>query len=251
MSTQPVMNQAVLLIADISGYTKFQRLHTISTTHAQQVITELLESVLDAAKPPLQVSKLEGDAVFFFAMDVENALSQSRLAQEVSAQLITLFRAFYKRCSELHARNLCFCDACRNSFTLRMKLIMHIGYVSIHRVNTFKEVLGTDVILIHRLLKNSVPSMEYVLMTAEAYSSIGEFHQLKPEMRKENCEDFGRVDVAVFYPTEDLMGVTEIQERIESPSVFSKLKQLVWIGSNGLLLLTGLKKRRKFHNLAV
>lgn len=46
-----------------------------------------------------------------------------------------------------------------------------------------------------RLLKNSVPSMEYVLMTNEAYSRIGEFHQLKPEMRKENCEGIGKEDV--------------------------------------------------------
>ena len=246
---QPKPNQAVLLIADISGYTKFLRLHMLNNAHAQLVITELLESIIDATVPPLKVSKIEGDAVFFYAMDIENVLSQSQLAKAVSAQLISLFRAFYQKVIELSALNLCFCDACRNVYSLRMKLIMHIGEVSIHRVKTFEEILGTDVILTHRLLKNSVPSMEYVLMTNEAYSKIGEFHQLKPEIRKENCEGIGNVDVVVFYPTADLIGVPDIQARCKSPSLFSKLQQIERIAFNGFLLLTGLKKLPKFHNL--
>jgi hypothetical protein len=248
---QPKSNQAVLLIADISGYTKFLRLHRLNTAHAQLVITELLESIIDATMPPLKVSKVEGDAVFFYAMDIENALAQSQLAKAASAQLISLFRAFYQKVNELSALNLCFCDACRNVYSLRMKLIMHIGEVFIHRVKTFEEISGTDVILTHRLLKNSVPSNEYVLMTAEAYSRVGEFHQLKPEMRKENCEGIGKVDVVVFYPTADLIGIPDIQARFKSPSVFSKLHQIERIAMNGFLLLTGLKKLPKFHNLPV
>lgn len=204
---------------------------------------------MDATMPPLRVSKLEGDAVFFYAMDIENALPQTQLAKAVSAQLIALFRAFYQKAIELNARNLCFCDACRNVYSLRMKLIMHIGEVSIHRIKTFEELLGTDVILTHRLLKNSVPSMEYVLMTDEAYSRVGEFHQLKPEMRKESCEGIGKVDVMVFYPTEDLIGVPDIQARFKSPSVFSKLQQFERIAFNAFLLLIGLKKLPRFHNL--
>lgn len=68
---QPKSNQAVLLIADISGYTKFLRLHRLNTAHAQLVITELLESIIDATMPPLKVSKVEGDAVLFYAMHIE------------------------------------------------------------------------------------------------------------------------------------------------------------------------------------
>ena len=248
---QPKSNQAVLLIADISGYTKFLRLHRLNTAHAQLVITELLESIIDATMPPLKVSKVEGDAVLFYAMDIENALAQSQLAKAASAQLISLFRAFYQKVNELSALNLCFCDACRNVYSLRMKLIMHIGEVFIHRVKTFEEISGTDVILTHRLLKNSVPSTEYVLMTAEAYSMVGEFHHLKPEMRKENCEGIGKVDVVAFYPTADLIGVPDIQTRSKSPSVFSKLQQFERIALNGFLLLTGLKKLPRFNNLPV
>lgn len=243
------MNQVVLLIADISGYTKFLRLHRLSTSHAQQVITELLESVIDAATPPLKICEVEGDAVFFYAMDKENDLVQTQLAEAVSTQLIALFRAFYQKIVDLSTRNLCICDACRNVLSLKMKLIMHVGEVSIQRVKTFEKLFGTDVILAHRLLKNSVPSKEYVLMTAETYSSIGEFHQLKPDTRRENCEGLGNVDVVVFYPTPDIIGIPDIRLSVKRPSVFSRLQQFERIAFNGFLLLTGLKKLQKFHNL--
>ncbi len=86
-------------------------------------------------------------------------------------------------------------------------------------------------------------------MTNEAYSRTGEFHQLKLEMRKENCEGIGKVDVVVSYPTADLIGVPDIQASFKSPSVFSKLQQFERIAFNGFLLLTRLKKLPKFHKL--
>jgi hypothetical protein len=238
-----------IVLSTVSRYTKFLRLHRLTTSHAQLVITELLESVIDAATPPLKVSEVEGDAVFFYAMDTENVLAPSQLAEAVSVQLIALFRAFYQKVVDLRSRNLCFCDACRNVLSLKMKLIMHIGEVSIQRVKTFEKLFGTDVILAHRLLKNTVPSKEYVLMTAEAYSSVGEFLQLKPDTRKENCEGIGNEDVVVFYPTADLIGIHDTQLSVKSPSVFSRLQQVGRIGFNGFCLLIGLKKLPQFHNL--
>ena len=243
------MNQVVILIADISGYTKFLRLHRLSTSHAQLVITELLESVIDTATPPLKVCEVEGDAVFFYAMDTEHDLVQTQLAQAVSTQLIGLFRAFYQKIVDLSSRNLCFCDACRSVLSLKMKLIMHIGEVSIQRVKTFEKLFGTDVILAHRLLKNTVPSKEYVLMTAETYSSVGEFHQLKPDTRRENCEGIGNVNVVVFYPTADSIGIPDIRLSVKRPSAFSRLQQFERLAFKAFLLLTGLKKLPKFHNL--
>jgi hypothetical protein len=86
-------------------------------------------------------------------------------------------------------------------------------------------------------------------MTSEAYSTVGEFHQLKPEMRKEHCEGFGKVDIVVFYPTKELIGIPDIQATFKSPSAFSKLQQLGRVGFNSFLLLTGMKRLPEFHNL--
>ena len=57
---------AFLVMTDISGYTRFMRMHTSSLLHAEQIITELIEAVLDKADYPLTVGKQEGDGVFFY-----------------------------------------------------------------------------------------------------------------------------------------------------------------------------------------
>ena len=61
------IKRVVLVLADISGYTRFMRVHTMSLLHAEAIITDLLEAVIDQAEHPLTLSKLEGDAVFLYA----------------------------------------------------------------------------------------------------------------------------------------------------------------------------------------
>jgi hypothetical protein len=62
-----------------------------------------------------------------------------------------------------------------------------------------------DVILAHRLLKNSVPSPEYVLMTESAYSWLDDFYHLEPEKQTQDCEGIGIVETFVFYPPQHLI----------------------------------------------
>jgi len=42
-------SRALLLIADIGGYTKYMTLHRLGLAHAQANIVRLLEAVIDAA----------------------------------------------------------------------------------------------------------------------------------------------------------------------------------------------------------
>ncbi len=44
---------ALLVIVDISGYTQFINHYRTSVLHAEEIITELLEAVIDRAKFPL------------------------------------------------------------------------------------------------------------------------------------------------------------------------------------------------------
>src|SRR6202048_4147706 len=62
------IRRAVLLIADIGGYTRYMHWNRMHLTHAQQTVAQLLESVIDAGKG-LKLAKLEGDAAFFWAPD--------------------------------------------------------------------------------------------------------------------------------------------------------------------------------------
>ena len=68
MSIRP----ALLVIADIGGYTAFMKAHKKSLAHAQDVVARLLEAVIDAA-PNLTLLEIEGDAAFFYAWPQDGA----------------------------------------------------------------------------------------------------------------------------------------------------------------------------------
>lgn len=57
------IQRAVLLIADIGGYTNYMHWNRKHLAHAQWTVAQLLESVIDAAKG-MKLAKLEGDAAF-------------------------------------------------------------------------------------------------------------------------------------------------------------------------------------------
>ena len=57
--------RALLLLADIGGYTRFMKLHRMSLAHAQENTDRLLKAVVDAA-PRLRLADLEGDAAFLY-----------------------------------------------------------------------------------------------------------------------------------------------------------------------------------------
>ena len=50
-----------LVLADISGYTSY--LAGVELTHARDILTELLQLIVEHFKPLLFIVKLEGDAV--------------------------------------------------------------------------------------------------------------------------------------------------------------------------------------------
>ena len=55
--------RALLLIADIGGYTEFMRSHRMSLAHAEVTTARLLETVIDAAHG-FDLIEIEGDAAF-------------------------------------------------------------------------------------------------------------------------------------------------------------------------------------------
>src|ERR1700743_1562210 len=83
------VRRAVLVIADISGYTQYMQWNRTHLAHAQLTVAGLLEAVIDAGKG-MKLAKLEGDAAFFWPPDgnaqvlVCDRLSRMRHARSVS-----------------------------------------------------------------------------------------------------------------------------------------------------------------------
>ena len=69
-------DRGCLLLADITGYTQY--MGDTELTHAQDVVADLLETIVNAIEPAFQLSKLEGDAAFAYA----NAPCQIRTRSE-------------------------------------------------------------------------------------------------------------------------------------------------------------------------
>ncbi|HEU5061377.1 MAG TPA: DUF2652 domain-containing protein [Kofleriaceae bacterium] len=188
--------RALLVIADIGGYTRFMRVHRINLAHAQYIVGRLLEATIDAAGARWKLAKLEGDAAFFYARLPQGAgLDGGRLRD----QLIAIRRAFHRRREQLVADRMCSCDACMQSGNLTLKFVAHAGEVALQKVKRLTELAGVDVILVHRLLKNTVPVAEYVLMSEEVTAALGEAGlAADPAEVEEDLEGLGRVRTFYF-----------------------------------------------------
>ena len=82
-----VIKEVVMVLLDISGYTKFLTMHKTSMLHAELIISKLLESVIVASEHPLTLNKLEGDAAFLYAKteDDNKATAEIRLKYGIEA----------------------------------------------------------------------------------------------------------------------------------------------------------------------
>jgi hypothetical protein len=76
---------------------------------------------------------------------------------------------------------------------------VHTGEVAVERIDRFEKLFGIDVIVVHRMLKNSVPASEYLMLSAPAYEAIGDFYMQEPEHRTETFDGVGEVETVVFY----------------------------------------------------
>lgn len=97
------------------------------------------------------------------------------------------------------ANEACASDACRTARTLRLKVIVHRGEAVITRLHGFETLAGEDVILTHRLLKNSVPD-EYIVPTDSFMRLLSVTDDQPRELRHENCQTIGEVGLAVIRP---------------------------------------------------
>jgi uncharacterized protein YndB with AHSA1/START domain len=139
---------ACLLIADISGYTSY--LAGTELDHAQDILADLITTVVGALKPTFRLAKLEGDAAFAFV--IAERLDGSELLDTVER----VYFAFRRRLRDIAQATACECDACLLMPRLDLKIVVHHGSVIRHRIAGREELVGSDVIVAHRFLKNHV-----------------------------------------------------------------------------------------------
>jgi hypothetical protein len=178
-----------LLLADISGYTSY--LSQVELDHAHEILTDLLEAIVNRVKLCMTLSKLEGDAVFAYAPETF-VPSGERVFELVE----DIYMSFRDRVDAVHRRTTCECRACKAIPTLDLKFFVHHGEYMVQHISGIRELVGSDVNLVHRLMKNHISETTgwhaYALFTKSALNHI----QYTPDAlhpQTENYEHLGDV----------------------------------------------------------
>src|SRR5688572_6803479 len=187
-----------LRLADISGYTSF--VAGTELDHSHEILTDLLEIICMQIEKLLTIHKLEGDAVFAYAPETLVARGETIL------ELIeSTYMAFRDRQTDIKRATTCTCKACQNIPSLDLKFIVHHGDYILQQVRGIREMVGSDVNLVHRLSKNHVTGATgwraYLMVTEpclahldlklegvheqiEAYEHLGEIKTINVDMHR-------------------------------------------------------------------
>ncbi len=185
--------EGYLVLSDISGYTSF--LTHAELDHAREIIADLLQLITQRFKSLLTISKFEGDAIFAYAPD--KRITRGELLVEV---LESAYQAFRDRIQSSKRMSACSCRGCQAMPTLDLKFMVHYGQYAFQEVAGHRDLVGHDVILVHRLLKNHVTektgSRAYSLFTKPALNRIGTASDGLTQ-QEESYEHIGTLEIFV------------------------------------------------------
>jgi hypothetical protein len=161
--------RALLLIADIGGYTEYMQFHRSVLGHAEAATRQMLGKVVGAARD-FDLVEIEGDAAFL-SRELHGSDGHATLAA-VTQAASAMHRAFHAQ-RRLIERNMCPCGSCTRTSALKLKFVAHVGDVATQTIKRRRKLVGVDVIHVHRLLKNPVEVPEYVLVSEELHREGG------------------------------------------------------------------------------
>lgn len=189
-----MIKKGYFIITDITGYTIF--LNKSELDHAHHIIQALFESQLDVIGEPLQVSNFQGDAILCHVPE-----ETVEAGQELMNQVDSIYDAFSAKIAEMQIDPPCGCKACSNITMLDLKIFMHYGEYLVKTVGTSDEIIGSDVITAHRMMKNDVTEKtgihSYLLITETALDVLGLEDDSKFLDYSQTYEHTGEVAMAV------------------------------------------------------
>ena len=197
----------LFLLADISGYTGF--LQAVGVAHppdpidfaevppAYPLMSSLLDGIIGRVVPPFTLSKLEGDAVFAFAVDADDVPRGDALLDFLEA----CYGGFRTHLTALEDALTCDCEACSRGASLDLKFVLHAGRFVIQTIGGGRELAGPDVVMAHRLLKNGAGAVlghaPYVLVTDAAVTRL-DIPRAGSTAMTETYDHYPPIEVALF-----------------------------------------------------
>lgn len=152
--------KGTVFIVDISGYS--QMVKEIHPTDGITIVRQLLNAIIECNHLSFKISEIEGDAILFYRLGVPPSV------EDILKQFAKMRSAFTKIISH-------YLEQFPHLDKLDLKAIAHYGYMEEFSVDRFTKLYGTTLINAHRLLKNSVPSHGYVLITTDFLREMNGF----------------------------------------------------------------------------
>ncbi|TKB98751.1 DUF2652 domain-containing protein [Pedobacter cryophilus] len=144
-------------IPDLTGFTKF--ITSTETVFANQVITDLLNQIVSSNMLDMKVAEVEGDAVFFYRTGRLPAVGK------VAKQCKNIYDTFKEKIDSYQTSHPEEYQQFLADEQLGIKIVIHFGHISLVKIEGRTKLMGEDVILVHKLLKNGIPEPNYILLT--------------------------------------------------------------------------------------
>lgn len=160
----------LLCIPDISGFTEF--MSEIDFDLSSKVVPSLLNKIIYSNEIGLKISEIEGDAVLFYRSGKLPTL------RALIDQCKHFYKEFYDQMNLLRKNNNGHPGAIRIPEILGLKIILHFGNeIGLVPIGKNIKLMGEDVIVAHRLLKNKIEIDEYLLISNELLSRLSDKDQ--------------------------------------------------------------------------
>jgi hypothetical protein len=200
------------------------------------ITSRLLEKVVDAARD-FDLIEIEGDAAFLSRED--DALVDGAPVAAITQAAVAMHHAFHAE-RRLIEQNMCPCPSCTHASDLKLKFVAHVGEVATQTIKRRRNLVGVDVIFVHRLLKNPVQASEYVLLSEALYRSDGAVPGYPMREISLDLEGIGPVR-SYFIEVEDIAGSLP---PVPDPSWLRRLGATVGILGGGLPYMLGVRRSR-------
>ena len=161
MNSNNTLQKSLLLIPDISGFTKF--VNETEIVHGVHIIAELLEIIIKNNSLGLTVAEIEGDAVLFYKNGEKPSL------KVIYEQCKKMFLAFHQHIKLYERDRICDCGSCSSTPDLTLKFIVHYGDIIERNILGHFQLMGADVTTAHKLMKNDIPNNEYILISENSF----------------------------------------------------------------------------------
>lgn len=153
---------ALICIPDITGFTRFMA--ETDLEFSRKIIPPLMRCLVTSNTLSLSVGEIEGDAILFYRYGDLPSL------KELAEQCKKFYHDFVNQLESLKKEFAAEFARYESSSKLSLKIIIHAAEMTSTHIEGMIKLIGEDVVVVHKLLKNSVEEAEYILLSEKLLS---------------------------------------------------------------------------------